>query len=98
MGEWRDLEYQMLRFGSLVFFPQRFKRSSTLRHVPGQKSVSRLGAQGWHAGGGTCAGDVVSSARRFSAEYRDYPAGGIRYLSLIHISEPTRLLSISYAV
>src|SRR5678815_1109522 len=28
----------------------------------------------------------------------DEPIGGAQFLSLIHISEPTRLLSISYAV
>ena len=40
------------------------------------------------------------SQRNFGIDTHFYPLGSctMKYLSLIHISEPTRLLSISYAV
>src|SRR5665254_22747 len=42
---------------------------------------------------------VVAARREKIGQFRAKPARGkVRELSLIHISEPTRLLSISYAV
>src|SRR5678815_4014141 len=81
-------------------------RSPAVDDAPGRRCVDRTGVRADHRGceafsvwqaGGELSG--TSAARRFQWESA---ATGTHYqareLSLIHISEPTRLLSISYAV
>eukprot|EP00658_Telonema_sp_P-2_P059080 TRINITY_DN47770_c0_g1_i1.p1 TRINITY_DN47770_c0_g1~~TRINITY_DN47770_c0_g1_i1.p1 ORF type:complete len:104 (+),score=24.59 TRINITY_DN47770_c0_g1_i1:33-344(+) len=64
--------------------------TGTTRCVAGGASYRRCCSGG---GGGLCWGNFVYSEGDLIRKCR-----GVEDLSLIHISEPTRLLSISYAV